>query len=85
LKAPAEEEVFADIAEWTLDLALRLGAIRLARLRQVAVVAGERQQRAVVDDVAGVGILTMEHRAHAVIEDLLGHAPERLECGGVAA
>ena len=37
----AEEEVLADVAERPLDLALRLGPIRLARLRQVAVVAGD--------------------------------------------
>ena len=84
-KAPAEEEVLADVAEWTLDLALRLGPIRLAGLRQVAVVAGEREQRAIVDDVAGLGVLTMEHRSHAIVENLLRHAPERLECGGVTA
>ena len=36
-----------------------------------------------VDDVVGVGILTMEHRAHAIVEDLLRHAAERLECGSM--
>ncbi len=45
-KAPAKEEVLADVAERALDLALGLGPIRLARLRQVAVVAGEGEQRA---------------------------------------
>jgi len=50
-KAPTEEEVLADVAERTLDLALRLGPVRLAGLRQVAIVAGEREQRAVVNDV----------------------------------
>jgi hypothetical protein len=84
-EAPAEEEVLADVAERTLDLALCLGPIRLARLWQVAVVAGEREQRAIVDDVAGLGILAVEHRSHAVIEDLLGHASERLECRCVTA
>ena len=44
-KAPAKEEVLADVAEGALDLALRLGPIRLACLWQVAVVAGEREQR----------------------------------------
>ena len=42
-KAAAEEEVLADVAERALDLALRLGPIRLAGLGQVAVVAGERR------------------------------------------
>jgi hypothetical protein len=82
VKAPAEEEVFADVAERALDLALCLGPIRLAGLRQVAVMAGKLEQRAIVDDVAGLGILTIKDRPHAVIEDLLRHAPERLERGG---
>ena len=65
-KAPAKEEVLADVAERTFNLALCLGPIRLAGLRQVAVVAGEREQRAIVDDVAGLRILAMEHGPHTV-------------------
>ena len=84
-EAAAEEEVLADVAERALDLALRLGPVGLARLRQVAVVAGEVEQGAVVDDVASLGILAAEHGAHAVVEDLLRHAAERLEGGGMAA
>jgi hypothetical protein len=61
-KASAEKEVLADAAERTFALALRLRPIRLARLGQVTVVARERQQRAIVDDVAGLGILPVEHR-----------------------
>ena len=84
-EAAAEEEVLADVAERPLDLALRLGPVRPAGLRQEAVVAGELEQGAVVDDVAGLGILAAEHGAHAVVEDLLRHAAKRLEGGGVAA
>ncbi len=47
--------------------------------------AGELDQGAVVDDVAGVGVLAHEHRAHAVVEHLGRHAAQRLERGGVAA
>ena len=46
---------------------------------------GEREQRAIVDDVADLGILTIEHRSHAVIEDLLRHAAQRLERRGMTA
>ena len=84
-EAAAEEEVLADVAERPLDLALRLGPVRPAGLRQIAVVAGELEQGAVVDDVAGLGILAAEHGPHAVVEDLLRHAAERLEGGGMAA
>ena len=47
--------------------------------------AGELEQRAVVDDVAGLGVLADHRGLHAVVEDLLRHAAERLEGGGVAA
>ena len=46
--------------------------------------AGEGEKRAIIDNVAGVGILALEHRAHAVVEDLFRHAAQRLERGGVA-
>src|SRR4051812_35588799 len=55
-KAPAQEEVFADVAERTLDLALCLGPISLAGLWQVTVMAGKREQRAIVDNVTALGI-----------------------------
>ena len=43
-----------------------------------AVVLGERQQRAIVDDVAIV-ILAGHRRLHAVVEDLDRHAADRRE------
>ena len=55
-EAPGEEEVLADVAEGPLHLALRLGPIRPAGLGQEAVVAGEREQLAVVDDAALVDL-----------------------------
>ena len=48
---PAEEEVLADVAERPLDLALGLGPVGPAGFRVEAVMAGEVEQRAVVDDV----------------------------------
>ena len=45
---------------------------------------GEREQRAVVDDVA-LAILAGHRRLHAVVEDLDRHAADRLEGRHVAA
>ena len=84
-KAAAEEEVFTDVAKRPLHLALGFGAVGLAGFGQVAVVPGELDEGAVVDDVASLGILTAEHRAHAVVEDLGWGPLQRLESGGVAA
>ena len=84
-EAAAEEEVLTDVTERALDLALCLCPIGPTRLREVAVVAGEFQQGAVEDDVAGFGILAEEDGSHAVIEDLFRHAAERLEGSGLAA
>jgi len=81
----AEEEVLADVAERPLHLALRLGPVRLAGLGQVAVVAGELDQGAIVDDMTGFGVLAAEHDLHAVVEDLGRGAAKRLERRGVAA
>src|SRR5690349_24275933 len=84
-EAAAEEEVFADVAIWPLDFALRLRPIRLARLRQVAVMPGKFEQRPIVDDVASLGILAAEHGSHAVVEYVLRHTTQRLECRGLTA
>ncbi len=54
-EAAAEEEVLPDVAERPLHLALGLGPVGLAGLGQVAVVPGELDQGAVVDDVTGLG------------------------------
>ena len=49
-----QEEVLADVAERPLDLALGLGPVRAAGFRMEAVVAGQIEQGAVVDDAAGL-------------------------------
>jgi len=48
-------------------------------------VPGELDQGAVVNDVAGIGVLAHEHGAHAVVEDLGRRPAQRLEGGRVAA
>src|SRR5215470_12865039 len=73
VEAAAEEEVLADVAIRPLDLPLRLRPVRLARLRQVAVVTGKFEQRPIVDNVASLRILAAEHGAHAVVEDVFWH------------
>ena len=47
--------------------------------------AGKLEQRAIVDDVAGLGILAAEHGAHAIVEDVFRHAAQSLERGGLTA
>ena len=49
-EGPAEEEVLADVAERPFDLALGLGPIGPAGARLEAVMAGEIDKRAIVDD-----------------------------------
>jgi hypothetical protein len=83
-EAAAEEEVLADVAEWPLDLALGLGAIRPAGPGQEAVVLAERHQGAIVDDVA-LTIFTSDRRLHAVVEDLDRYAADGVEGQHVTA
>jgi hypothetical protein len=47
-----EEEVLADVAVGSLDFALGLGPVGTASLRLEAVVAGEVNESAIVDDAA---------------------------------
>ena len=54
----AEEEVLTHVAEQAFNLALGLGAIRAARLGQEAVMAREAEQRAIVDDVTALGVVS---------------------------
>jgi hypothetical protein len=54
----AEEEVLTHVTERPLDFALGLGAIRAARLGQEAVMAREVEQRAIVDDVTSLSVVT---------------------------
>ncbi len=83
-EAAGEEEVLADVAERPLDLALGLCPVGPAGLEDEAVVGGEGQQLVVVDDAALID-LAEDSGAHAVVEDLLGHAAEVVKGGDVAA
>src|SRR6266498_587102 len=64
-----EEEVLADVAVGSLDFALGFGPVRTASLRLEAVVAGEVNESAIVDDATAS--LAHDCRLHWVIEDLL--------------
>jgi hypothetical protein len=78
LEGATQEEVLADIAEGTLDLALGLGAIGPAGARQGTVVVEQRHQRPVVDHDA-FGILVNDCGLHPVVEDLARSAAHRIE------
>src|SRR5579862_9905185 len=73
-----QEKVLADIAERPLDLALGLGPVRLAGPRVEAVMRGEVDERAVVDDAAGA-TFAGHHGLHAVVEDLGRYSAHRRE------
>lgn len=77
-EAAGQEEVLADIAEWSLDFALGFGAIRPAGSGLEAKVLGQRQQRTIVDDVAFV-IFAGNRRLHPVVEDLDRHSSNGVE------
>ena len=49
-KGAAEKEVLADVAERPLDFAFRLGAVRPAGAGLEAIMPGEIDERAIVDD-----------------------------------
>jgi hypothetical protein len=84
LERAGEEEVLADVAVRPLHLAFGLGPVGPAGLRMIAVVAGEVDERPVVDDVA-LCVLTGDRGLHPVVEDLARHAAKRREGGQVAA
>ena len=71
-----EEEVLADIPIRPLDLASGLGPVRAAGLGLEAVMPGKIDERAIVN----AATFFADHcRLHAVVEDLLGNAADRLE------
>ena len=83
-KRAGQEEVFPDIPEWPLYLALRLSPVGPARLGMIAVVPRQIDERSVVDDAAALGL--SDHRGlHPVVEDLARRAAESLERGDMAA
>jgi hypothetical protein len=83
LERAGKEEVLADVAVRPLDLALGLGPVGPAGLRVVAVVAGEVDQRSIVDDVAR-GVLTQDRGLHPVVENLARHTTKGREGSEVA-
>ena len=80
----AEEEILADVAERTLDLALGFRPVGAARLGLEAEVPGEVEQATIVDDQA-IEILPEHGGFHAVVENFPGRAAESLKRGGMAA
>src|SRR5262249_50242600 len=80
----AKEEVLANVAERTLDLALGLGPIRPTGTRMEAIVPCQIEERAVVNDKA-VRVFTDDWGLHAVVEDLARRTADRFERGDVTA
>jgi len=72
-----EEEVLADVPIRPLDLAFGFGPVRSASLWLEAIVPGEVNERAVVDDAAAG--FADDRGLHAVVEDLAGDAADRRE------
>lgn len=80
----AEEEVLADVTKRPLDLALGLGPIGAAGARLEAIMAGEIDEGAIVDDEP-VSIFADDRGLHAIIKDRVGRSTNGLEGGDVAA
>ncbi|OWK21341.1 hypothetical protein AJ88_16485 [Mesorhizobium amorphae CCBAU 01583] len=83
-KRARQEEVFTNIAEWSLDLSLRLGAIWFAGLRMKAEMAGEIEQSAVINNAARLAFAD-DGSLHSVVKDLARNAADRIERRGVVA
>src|SRR5208283_4277338 len=67
-----KEEVLTNVAVRSLDLALGFGPIRAARLRLEAIVPGNIDERAIVDDAARD--LADDRGLHAVVKNLVRDA-----------
>jgi hypothetical protein len=78
-EAASEEEVLPDVAEWSLNLSLGLGAIRPTGAGLEAIVPRQRQQGWVVDDVADI-VLAGHRGLHAVVQDLHRYTADYSEC-----
>src|SRR5271168_131261 len=83
-KDAAEKEVLADVAERPLDLTLRFCAIGPTGARLKAVMTGEVDKGAVVDDEP-VGVLADDRGLHAIVEDRARRSADRLQSGDMAA
>src|SRR5271166_337155 len=80
----AEEEVLTDVAERPFDLAFGLRPVGPAGSRLEAVVPGQVDKAAIVDDQT-VGILADHRRLHPIVEDLAWRPADRLDRGDVTA
>lgn len=74
----AKEEVLANVAERPLNLAFGLWPVGTTGLWQITVMLRKFAERAVVDDAA-ILILADDGCLHPVVENLAGHAANRLE------
>jgi len=83
-KRSAKEEVLANVAERTLDLALGLGSIGPTGARLEAIVSRQVEKGTVVDDEA-VRIFTDDRGLHAVVENFARCAADRFQRCDVAA
>lgn len=77
-KRARQEEVFTNIAEWSLDLSLRLGAIWFAGLWMKAEMASEIEQSAVINNAARFAFAD-DRSLHSVVKDLARNAADRIE------
>ena len=75
-----EKKVLPNIAERTLDFALRFLTIRAAGARLKAVMAGEIEKPPIIDDQA-LGIIADDGGLHAVVQYLTWRAADRLKSG----
>jgi len=80
---PRQKEILPDIAERSLDLALRLGAVGPTGPRMEAEVAGEVDQATIVDDAVGI-TLASDRSLHPIVEQLAGDTADRFEGGSMA-
>jgi hypothetical protein len=83
-KGAAEEEVLADVTKRPFHLAFRFWPVRPASAWLEAIVPGEIDKRAIIDDEA-VGVLADDRGLHAIIEDLTRRTADRLESGDMTA
>ena len=83
-KGAAEKEVLANVTEWPLHFAFRFRPVRVARAGLETIMTGEIDERAIVDDEA-VRVLADDRSLHAIIEDLMRRAADRLESGDMTA
>ncbi len=83
-KRTCQEEVFPDIAEWSLDLSFGLGAIGFAGLWMKTLMAGKIEQSAVIDNAPGFPFAD-DGSLHSVVENLAWNTANCIERGDMAS